>query len=447
MPHSLEAEKAILGAALLYPEALATALASIAPEQFFREAHRQVFQVMLTLRVSDPITVKDALTKAGQLEGIGGPSYLASLMDGVPRSANVEYYVGIVRDAAILRGVIHTATRAMASAYEASEPPALVVDRTFADLLSLSTQAAGTGLRPVGELIHATLDQLSELSNPDSAAWGHRSGLTSLDRKLRGFRPGKMVVVAGRPGDGKTSIALNIATAVAKKSVPVGVFSLEMDDSEMMLSLVSAEARVNIEDLADQKFSQSDWQRVADAVELFREIPLHTDYTTELSPITLRAKARQMQMKRGLGMIIVDYVQLMTGLPSAKRHENEHEKLTGISRAIKLLAKDLGVPILVCCQLNRAPESRGDGRPQLSDLRGSGSLEQDADVVILIHDPSKAPKKKGGFRRKGELPPEAEAEIQRGVVELIVAKNRGLSTGSVRCLFHKENVRFDNLAL
>lgn len=447
LPHSLEAERAILGAALQWPDAIATATALIKPEDFYRDAHRRIFQAMLTLRATDPVTVKDALIKSGELDEIGGPAYLAGLMDGVPRSSNVEHYAVIVREMAILRGTIFACNKASAAAYDGAEPSGTVVDRAFADLLALSSKASGVGLQPVSSLIGATLHQLEELSNPDSAAWGHRSGLQSLDRKLRGLRPGKMIVIAGRPGDGKTSLALNLATAVAKKHVPVGVFSVEMDNNEMMLSLVSAEARVNIEDLADQRFSPTDWTRVSEAVSLFREIPLFTDYSTDLSPITLRAKARQMQLRHGLGLVVVDYVQLMQGLPTAKKHENEHEKLTGISRAIKLLAKDLSVPIVVCCQLNRAPESRHDGRPQLGDLRGSGSLEQDADVVCLIHDPSKTPKKKTQFRRKGEESAAVEAEIQRGVVELIVAKNRGLSTGPVRVLFHKENVRFDNLAL
>ena len=447
VPANIEAERAILGAALLHPEGLATALSVIRPDDFFRQAHQRIFTAMQGLRIVDLVTLKDALGKAGQLDDVGGPAYLAGLLDGVPHSMNVEHYAAIVRDAAILRGVIAAGTRALASAYDTSEPPTVVIDRAFSDLLALSSKASGAGLRPVSEHIHSTFAQLEELSNPDSAAWGHRSGLQSLDRKLRGFRPGKMVVVAGRPGDGKTSIALNVAAAVAKKGVPVGVFSVEMDESEMMLALVSAEARVNIEDLADQKFSQDDWRRVSEAAETFRTIPLYTDYSTDLSPVTLRAKARQMQIRHGLGLVVVDYVQLMSGMPTAKKHENEHEKLTGISRAIKLLAKDLGVPILVCCQLNRAVEGRSDGRPQLGDLRGSGSLEQDADVVILIHDPSKAPKKKSGFKSKGAIPEAAQREMERGLVELIVAKNRGLSTGVVRVLFHKEHVKFDNLAL
>jgi replicative DNA helicase len=447
LPSNLEAERAILGAALQWPDALAAATSIIKPEDFYRDAHTRIFRTMLNLRATDPVTVKDALVKAGEFENIGGAVYLAGLMDGVPRSSNVEHYARIVRDAAVLRGVIYSSTRSIASAYEATDPPATVVDQAFADLLALSSKASGTGLRPVSDHLSATFRQLEELSDPDSAAWGHRSGLTSLDRKLRGLRPGKMIVIAGRPGDGKTSLALNIATAVAKKNVPVGVFSVEMDEDEMMLALISAEAEVNIEDLADQKFSQDDWRRVSEATEIFRHIPLYTDYSTDLSPVTLRAKARQMQLRHGLGLVVVDYIQLMQGMPTAKKHENEHEKLTGISRAIKLLAKDLGVPIVVCCQLNRAPEARTDFRPQLGDLRGSGSLEQDADVVALIFDPSKAPKKKSGFRRKGELPAEAVAEIQRGVVELILAKNRGLSTGVVSVFFRKEHVRFTNLAL
>lgn len=447
LQHNLEAERAILGAALLHPEGLATAVALVKPDDFFREAHRLIFRAMMSLRVVDVVTLKDHLGRSGELDEVGGPAYIAALLDGVPRSINIEYYAQIVRDAAVLRGVIFASNHALSAAYDASDGPGPVVDRAFADLLGLSSRAAGSGLRPVSEHIGQTFEQLEELSNPNSAAWGHRSGLQSLDKKLRGLRAGKMIVIAGRPGDGKTSMALNIATAVAKKRVPVGVFSVEMDESEMMLALVSAEARVNIEDMADQKFSQDDWRRASEAAETFREIPLYTDYSTDLSPVTLRAKARQMQIRNGLGLVIVDYVQLMQGLPTTKKHENEHEKLTGISRAIKLLAKDLAVPIVVCCQLNRAPEARHDGRPQLGDLRGSGSLEQDADVVILLHDPSKAPKKASRFKKKGDLPDAAEREVERGVVELLIAKNRGLSTGVVRVMFRKEFMRFESLSL
>jgi replicative DNA helicase len=390
------------------------------------------------------VTLKDELGRRGKLDEVGGPAYLAALLDGVPRSTNVEHYGRIVKELAVLRGVIFTANKSQATAYEGAEPSSLIIDRTFADLLRLSTESVGIGLEKVSEGLTETLETIQALADPSSAAWGHRTGLTSLDRKLRGLRGGKLIVVAGRPGDGKTSLCLNLAAHVARAGEPVAYFALEQDRAELRLQLVSSEARINIEDIADDKCTQEDYGRVSQTLGELDTIPLYIDDSTELSPITLRAKARRMQLERGLSLVIVDFVQLMQGLPTSRKNENEHEKLTGISRSLKLLSKDLAVPIVICCQLNRAPDTRHDGRPLLGDLRGSGSLEQDADAVVLIYDPSKTPKK--GFRKK-RTEQLVEEEVQKGVVELIVAKNRGLSTGSVRVLFRKEITRFENLAL
>jgi replicative DNA helicase len=444
-PHNLEAEKAVLGACLLYGDLIPTAASILKPEDFFRMAHSVIFRLILKMPAVDTVLMVDGLLKAGELEKVGGPAYVASLTDGVPRSTNVDHYATIVRDLAILRGIIAAGTKAVSQAYEAKEPAGAIVDVAFTDLLLLSQQATGVGLVPVQDGLSETMTQLLALADPSSTAWGHRTGLQALDRKIRGLRPGKLLVVAGRPGDGKTSLVLNLATAVAKGGDPVAVFALEQSREELRLQLVSSESRVNIEDLADEKCTPDDWNRINRAVEMFETIPLYIDDTTDLTPITLRAKARRMQLEHGLALVVVDYVQLMNGLPTSRKNENENEKLTGISRSLKVLSKDLGVPIIICCQLNRAPDARQDGRPLLSDLRGSGSLEQDADSVILIFDPSKAPKRK--VRAKKRTDQIVEEEIQKGVVELIVAKNRGLSTGSVRVLFRKEITKFENLAL
>jgi replicative DNA helicase len=449
LPHNIEAEKAVLGAVLVHNDAMATAAAVVKPGDFFRLAHGVVFDTMIALSslnaAIDLVTLKDALEKRGELADVGGPAYLAALIDGVPRSMNVEHYAKIVKELAVLRRVIHTATKAQATAYEGQEPPALIIDRTFSELLQLSTEAVGVGLEPVGIGLDETLLTLQALADPTSSAWGHRTGLQSLDRKIRGLRGGKLIVIAGRPGDGKTSLCLNIAAQVARAGETVAFFALEQERAELRVQLVSSEARVNIEDVADDRANQDDYKRIQRTLEDLDTLPLYIDDSTELSPVTLRAKARRLQLERGLSLIVVDYVQLMHGLPTAKRTENEHEKLTAISRSLKLLSKDLNVNIVICCQLNRAPEARHDGRPMLGDLRGSGSLEQDADTVILIHDPSKAPKK--GFGRKKKTAQVVEEAVQEGVVELIIAKNRGLSTGSVRVLFRKEITRFENLQL
>lgn len=252
-------------------------------------------------------------------------------------------------------------------------------------------------------------------------------------------------MIAARPGGGKTSLALNIAKAVAKVAKePVAYFTLEMTEEEIVDSLVSSEARVNIEDVADDKLTGDDWTRVAQAVTTIEPLPLYIDEHTDLSPITLRAKLRRLQIEQGLSMAVIDYVQLMQGLPTNKRNETENDRLTGISRAIKLLAKDLKVPIVLLSQLSRAPESRNDGRPGLADLRGSGSLEQDADSVMVIHDPSKFSQRRKKSMKTSDI---VREEVERGVVELIFLKNRGLKTGTVKVMFRPEYVTFENLQL
>lgn len=447
LPSNLEAEKAILGAVLVNHDAMALVAAQLKPGDFFRKAHGIIYEAMVVLAgkntAIDFVTLKNELMRLGKLDEVGGPAYISALADGMPRSTNVEHYGRIVREVAILRGIIFAGNKSLATAWDAQESSSLIIDRTFADLLQLSTEATGVGLERVGDGLGQTLETIQALADPQSMAWGYRTGLQALDRKVRGLRGGKLVVVAGRPGDGKTSLCLNIAAHVAKGGDPVAFFALEQDRGELRLQLVSQEARVNIEDLAEDKCTPDDYKRISTTVHDLDQIPLYIDDSTELSPITLRAKARRLQMERGLALVVIDFVQLMQGLPTGRRNENEHEKLTGVSRSLKLLSKDLNVPIVICCQLNRAPEARQDGRPMLGDLRGSGSLEQDADAVILIHDPSKTPKRKAR-RKTADV---VEEEVQRGVVELIVAKNRGLSTGSVRVLFRKEITRFENLAL
>lgn len=448
VPHALEAERAVLGAAMLYAKETLPAIAAVLkPDALFRGAHRRIYRTMLAFPNPDRIdatTLVDALRTTGELDDIGGPAYLASLVDGLPRSTNVEYYARIINEKAALRSMIAVGQRCVADAYVGEETPAAILDRTFGDLLNVSQGMHGQTAEPTSNLVSAAFEQLEALSDATSAAWGHRSDLQALDRRIRGFRDGRMILIAGRPGDGKSSLCLNVATAIARRGDPVLYFSLEQDQSELMLSLISAEARVNIEDLADGKFNADDHRRVSEAMELFREIPLYLDPSTDVNPISLRAKARHLQVQHGLACLVVDYVQLMQGLPGASARETENERLTKISRSLKLLAKDLNVPVIVVSQLNRAPEARTDARPQLGDLRGSGSLEQDADTVILIHDPSKAPKKGWGKRRTAQL---VEEQIQQGVVNLIVAKNRGLATGVAQVLFRKEYVRFENLAM
>ena len=458
-PASLEAEKAVLGAILLHSEVIHAASAIIDPSDFFRQGHRILFETMLSLPAPeiDLVALKHALGKHNLMEECGGPAYITALVDGVPRGTNVEHYARIIKEKAVLRAIIDSASESLTAAYAQDDDPVTIIDAQFASLLTLSQHATGPGFQRVGLMLPALMAHLDELCKPNSDSWGERTGLTSLDRVLRGLRPSKLIVVGARPGVGKTSLVMNAAMTVATRQAEtetpkaVGVFALEMSKIELLVQLVAADARVNIEDLVDNKLDQTDWSRVSQSYERLSRIPLEIDDGTELTLLTLRAKARRLQIEHGLALLVVDYLQLMQGHANrgGRKFQNENDELTAVSRGLKVLAKDLAVPVVVCSNLSRASESRDDRRPQLSDLRGSGSIEQDADVVILIHRPDMYPPKKSALRRKtSDI---VNEEIERGVAELIVAKNRGgrmaIGKDVIKVLFRKEFTKFENLAL
>jgi replicative DNA helicase len=434
LPHNLEAERSVLGAILIHNDAFNLAAETISSVDFFRDAHRRIFDKMTALNERnepvDFVTLREALAKSGELDEVGGPAYVASLADGVPRATNVEYYARIIKEKSTLRSLIYAANKILGSAYDADRESDLVLDEAEAAIFSVADERIKAGFVPMRELVKESFPKIEQLFEKKRLVTGVPTGFFDLDQMTRGFQAGDLVIIAARPSMGKTSLALNIAQHVATRpDQSVGIFSLEMSKESLFLRLLTAEAQIDGHRMMSGAIGKKDYEQISHALETLGAMRLYIDDTANISALEMRAKARRLGAEHGLSLLVVDYIQLMTG---RGRFENRTLELASISRSLKGLAKELNVPIVVLSQLSRAPESRSDHRPQLSDLRESGALEQDADVVLLIyrddaynHDPNN---------------PEA------GTAELIVAKQRNGPTGLVRLAFLREQTRFANLA-
>ena len=401
LPHNLEAERSVLGAILVHNDAFNLAAQVIDSQDFYRDAHRRIFDRMVALNerhdAIDFVTLKEELARAGELDEVGGPAYVASLADGVPRATNVEYYARIVKEKATLRNLIYAASKIVTNAYEADQESDLILDEAESAIFAV------TGVPP---------------------------GFVDLDEMTRGLQGGDLVIVAARPSMGKTSLVLNIAQYVAALGDQVvGFFSLEMSKESLFLRLLTSEAQIDGHRLMSGAIGGNDYHRISHALEKLNAMKLFIDDTANIGVLEMRAKSRRLQAEHGLNLLVVDYIQLMSG---RGRFENRTLELASISRSMKGLAKELNVPIVVLSQLSRAPEARSDHRPQLSDLRESGALEQDADVVVLIY--------RDDVYNKDPNSPDA------GTAELILAKQRNGPTGIVRLAFLREQTRFANLA-
>jgi replicative DNA helicase len=434
LPHNLEAERSVLGAILVHNEAFNLAAQVIDSQDFYRDAHRRIFDKMVALNerhdAIDFITLKEELAKAGQLDEVGGPAYIASLADGVPRATNVEYYAKIVKEKSTLRNLIYAANKILTDAYEADQESDVVLDQAESAIFSVADDRLKAGFVPMRDLVKESFPKIEQLFEQKRLITGVPTGFVDLDEMTRGLQGGDLVIVAARPSMGKTSLVLNIAQYVATQPEHVvGFFSLEMSKESLFLRLLTAEAQVDGHRLLSGAIGGKDYGRISHALETLSAMKLHIDDTANIGVLEMRAKARRLQAEHGLSLLIVDYIQLMTG---RGRFENRTLELASISRSLKGLAKELGVPIVVLSQLSRAPESRSDHRPQLSDLRESGALEQDADVVVLIY--------RDDVYNKDPNSPDA------GTAELILAKQRNGPTGLVRLAFLREQTRFANLA-
>ena len=431
LPHNLEAERAVLGAILLNAEAIHQAVEYIRDVDFFRDAHRRMFAKMLGLmehgQAIDFITLKDELGRTGELDQVGGPAYISSLVDGLPHGINVGEYARIVKQKSTLRELIHTANRVLVSAYAAEEDAETVIDEAERDIFKIAEGSIHGGFVPMRDLANAGFAAVEQAHARKQLITGVPTGFKELDEMMAGLQPSDLIIVAGRPSMGKTSLVLNIAQFVGtKKAMTVGFFSLEMSKEQLFLRMLTSEAAIDGHRLRTGFLGERDWPKLTDAMSTLTQAQIFIDDTASIGVLEMRAKARRLKAEHGLDLIIIDYIQLMQG---RGRFENRVTEVASISRGLKGLAKELNVPVVVLSQLSRAPENRPNRRPQLSDLRESGALEQDADVVIMIYR---------------EDVYEATEENQ-GVAELIMAKQRNGPTGSVKLAFIREYTRFENL--
>jgi len=436
LPHNLEAERSVLGAILVHNDAFNLAAQVIDAADFYRDAHRRIFDRMVALnerhQAIDFVTLKEELSRGGDLDEVGGPAYVASLADGVPRATNVEYYARIVKEKATLRNLIYAANKILSNAYEADQESDLILDEAESAIFSVADDRLKAGFVPMRDLVKESFPKIELLFEQKRLITGVPTGFVDLDTMTRGFQKGDLVIIAARPSMGKTSLVLNVAQYVALQpdQGAVGVFSLEMSKESLFLRLLTSEAQIDSHRLMSGAIGQKDYSRISHALETLSAMKLHIDDTANISVLEMRAKSRRLQAdQKGLSLLIVDYIQLMSG---RGRFENRTLELASISRSLKGLAKELGVPVVVLSQLSRAPEARSDHRPQLSDLRESGALEQDADVVLMIY-------REDAYNRDPNHP-------DAGTAELIVAKQRNGPTGVVRLAFLREQTRFANLA-
>jgi replicative DNA helicase len=434
LPHSDEAERSVLGAVLLDNRQFHQAQEVLTAGAFYSMRHRKIFQAMETLMSEgsalDLVTVNARLEQSRNLEASGGPAYLASLVDGVPRSANVEHYAKIVREKAILRELIQSAQRILQSALKPEGSTDDVLDEAERAIFRVAEDRLRTGFLPLKTIAEKSLKTIEELTERREMGTGIPSGFQQLDEMTAGLQQSDLVILAARPGMGKTTLALNIAeSASMRHGKRVGVFSLEMSHHQLFFRMLCSDARVDAHRLRTGRINKEDWQRIIKSFGTLSDAAIYIDDTPGISIVEMRAKSRRLALEHGIDLLIVDYLQLMRGRTS---FESRQQEISEISRSLKELAKELNIPVVALSQLSRAPEQRtGDRRPQLSDLRESGAIEQDADVVLFL------------FRE--ELYKKNDPDL-RGKAELIIGKQRNGPTGTINLVFIREFTRFENPA-
>lgn len=436
LPANVEAERSILGAILLDNLSYHQAAEHLRPEDFSLDSHRRIYSRMIDLAESsrpiDIITLIEELERNKELQAIGDTAYVSSLLDGVPDRPSIEHYVKIVRDKALLRGLIHAANAAIARATEQSESAEDILNDAEATIFGLSEKRIGRGFLGVQEIIKESYGSIDVFLQRGQRITGVATHYHHLDEMTSGLQKSDLVIVAGRPSMGKTAFAMNIAENVAIDSGKVvGVFSLEMSKEALLQRMICSVARIDAHRFRTGTLFQDDTRKLVHGLEKLTHAPIYIDDTPGISISEMRAKARRLQQSRGsLDLILVDYLQLMSG--GSKRYENRTQEVSAISRGLKALAKELSVPVIALSQLSRAPESRGgDHRPQLADLRESGSIEQDADLVMFI------------FRE--EVYKQDDPDLQ-GRAEIIIAKQRNGPIGRINLAFIKHSTRFESLA-
>jgi replicative DNA helicase len=433
LPQNLDAERSILGAILLDNHALNAAIENIKPEDFFLEQHRRVFNQMIALGESqqaiDLVTLTESLHRVGELESSGGAPYLAALADGMPRVSNVEHYARIVREKALLRNLIHATHNIQQRALEGEDGADTILDNAESSIFALAEDRVKAGLIPVKDIVRDNFERLEKIFREGKSITGVSTGYTELDKLLSGLQTSELLILAARPSQGKTALALNFAENISiRAGSPVAFFSLEMSKESLLQRLVASVAQIDAHKFRSGHLSREDWRRMTEALGTISSAPLWIDDAGSTSVLEIGAKARRLKREKGLSLVVVDYLQLITG---RGRFSNRQEEVSSISRGLKGLAKELQIPVLVLSQLTRAPEREERG-PQLSDLRESGAIEQDADVVMFIYRPHWS---------KMDASPE-----ERDQAEIQVAKQRNGPTDKVRFVFRSRLTRFEEAA-
>ncbi len=437
-PHSPEAEKTVLGGILVNNENLNVVLSTISPEDFYREAHRKIIEKIIYLvdkGVSvELLSLSEELRRDGTLEGVGGAAYLSSLMDGVPRNLNVEYYAQVIKEKSLLRRLILSSARIISASYEEKEEADELLNAAQAAIIDVSEQRIRPGFMPLGILTKPTMEIIERLAERREAVTGVPSGFRDLDKLTAGFHPAELVIIAARPSMGKTALCLNISQYVGiRTDFAVGFFSMEMSKESIVIRLLCADALVDIRNARTGYISDREFEKLKLSAEKLARARVFIDETPALTLMEMKAKARRLKMERNLDIVFIDYIQLMR---TGGRFENRNQEMSFLTRSLKELAKELHIPVVGISQLSRAPEKgRREPRPQLSDLRESGAIEQDADVVIFIYRPEMYLSKEERLR---------EVKLQ-GIAEVNIAKQRNGPTDSIKLAFQDKYAKFSDL--
>lgn len=431
LPNDLIAEQAILGSMLVDKDAVNSAVEVLKPDDFYREDNKEIYSAMIevygTGRQIDMITLKEQLKLRGTLEKVGDVAYIATLIDNVPTTSNVESYVKIVEEKSTLRKLIKVANDIIKLGYSQTEEVDTIIEQTEKKVFDVLQDRNSKGYESIKQVLINVFDELEDMYQNKRKMSGIESGFIDLDTKISGLNPSDLLIVAARPAMGKTAFVLNIATHVAKYvNTPVLIFSLEMSADQMVKRIVSSEAEVDSMKLKNADLNSEEWLKLGEASGKLSDIPLYIDDTPGLSSTELRAKCRKAKLEKGVGLIIIDYLQLME---SKNKLSSRQQEITEISRSLKILAKELKVPVIALSQLSRASEGRTDHRPMLSDLRDSGAIEQDADIVMFLH-------------REDYYNPDTE---KKNIAEVILAKNRSGSSGTVELAWLGQYTKFANL--
>jgi replicative DNA helicase len=435
-PHDIDAEKAVLGAMLLDKHAVPVAIELLQPDYFYSTANEKIFATMVELYSKnteiDVITVREELKKKGYLDNIGGSPYLNELVTSIVSSANIEAHAQIVAEKYMLRRMIISMSSNIHRCYDNHEDAFSLIDDIEKEIFKVSEARLKRSVVPMQQAITKTMEMLEKLHGMRGGVTGVPSGFTDLDKLTGGFQKSDLIIIAARPAVGKTAFALSLArNAAVKYQYPVAIYSLEMSQQQLLIRLLAAEAKVDAQRLRTGTLPEEEWRKISTTVGKLARAPLFIDDTPALSILELRARSRRLKTEHNIGMIIVDYLQLMQGPPNAESRERE---ISSISRSLKVLAKELDIPVIALSQLRRAVEEHSDKKPMLSDLRESGALEQDADVVIFIHRPELY-----GIETFTD-----SGESTKNVAEVIVGKQRNGPTDTVKLTFIRENARFEN---